>query len=55
MHTYLSPYTRANAAIASSKSDAVAAYDRAKAEGRIWSLGLLQSQDGSSLQLMHDI
>ena len=31
------------------------AYDRAKAEGRIWSLGVLQSQDGASVQLMHDL
>jgi hypothetical protein len=31
------------------------AYDRAKAEGRIWSLGVLPSQDGASVQLMHDL
>jgi len=31
------------------------AYDRARAEGRIWSLGVLQSQDGASVQLMHDL
>lgn len=31
------------------------AYDRARAEGRIWSLGMLQSQDGALVQLMHDL
>jgi len=29
------------------------AYDRAKAEGRTWSLVVLQSQDGASVQLVH--
>ena len=29
--------------------------DRAKAEGRIWSLVVLQSQDGASVQLVHDL
>ena len=32
-----------------------ATYDRAKAEGRIWSLVVLQSQDGASVQLVHDL
>jgi hypothetical protein len=31
------------------------AYDRAKVEGRIWSIGVLQSHDGASVHLMHDL
>jgi hypothetical protein len=32
-----------------------AAYDRAKAEERIWYLVVLQSQDGASVHLMHEL
>jgi hypothetical protein len=31
------------------------AYDMAKLEGRIWSLVVLQSQDGASVQLVHHL
>jgi hypothetical protein len=34
---------------------AKSAYDMAKVEGRLWSLVVLQSQDGASVQLVHHL
>jgi hypothetical protein len=41
--------------IRSTLPTAKSAYDMAKVEGRLWSLVVLQSQDGASVQLVHHL
>jgi hypothetical protein len=51
---YLFSYQELSSVRSALPTDKIA-YDMAKAEGRIWSLMVFQSQDGASVQLVHHL